>query len=53
MAINLTPIGEILSGVVAFIPNLVDLVVNLIPLTIAMAIATFITGIFVAVLAKF
>jgi hypothetical protein len=53
MAINLTPISEILGGVVGFIPDLVDLVVNLIPLTIALAISTFIVGIFAAVLAKF
>lgn len=52
MAINLTPVGDILTGVVAFIPNLVDLVVNLIPLSIAIAISGFIVGIFAAILTK-
>jgi hypothetical protein len=53
MAINLTPIAEILDGVVSFVPNLVDLVVNLIPLSIAIAISAFIGGIFAAILSKF
>jgi hypothetical protein len=53
MAINLTPISEILTGVVGFIPDLVDLVVNLIPLSIAIAIAGFIVAIFAKVIDKF
>lgn len=52
MAVNLTPISEILAGVVSFLPNLIDLVVGLIPVTIAIGVATFITGLFVAILAK-
>jgi len=52
VAINLTPISEIITGVVGFLPDLVDLVVNLIPVSIALAIAAFIIGIFAAILDK-
>lgn len=46
MAVNLTPISEILQGVVAFLPDLVDFVVNLLPVSIAVMICAFIGAIF-------
>lgn len=53
MAVNLTPVGDVLSAVTSFIPNLIDFVVNLLPLSITMMIITFIGGIFAAVISKF
>ena len=50
MAINLTPISEILQGVVSFLPDLVDFVVNLLPVSIAIMIVGFVGAIFAKII---
>jgi hypothetical protein len=50
MGINLTPISEILTGVVTILPALVDFVVNLLPVSIAIMICGFIGAIFAKII---
>lgn len=50
MAINFTPIQEVLTAVVSIVPNLIDLITGILPAIIAIAIVTFIAGFFGKVL---
>ena len=43
-AINWTPISEIITGLVEFLPSLLELVMGMLPIIIVIAIVTFIVG---------
>ncbi len=46
MAINLTPITEVLQGIVGVMPSLVDFVVGILPVIIVVILISFIAGFF-------
>lgn len=46
MAVNFTPITEVLEGVVGLMPNLVDFVVGVLPIIVVMIVISFIACFF-------
>lgn len=46
VAINLTPISEVLTGIVGIMPALVDFVVGILPVIIVVILISFIAGFF-------
>lgn len=46
MAINLTPISEVLQGIVNVMPDLVDFVVGVLPVIIVVILISFIAAFF-------
>ncbi len=46
MAINLTPISDVLQGIVAVMPDLVDFVVGVLPVIIVVILISFIAAFF-------
>ena len=43
-AINWTPISEIIDGLVSFLPDLLDLVMGMLPIIIVISVVTFVVG---------
>ena len=46
MSINLTPISEILQGIVGIMPSMVDFVVGVLPVIIVVILVSFIAAFF-------
>jgi hypothetical protein len=46
MAINLTPVSEVLTGIVAIMPDLVNFVVGVLPVIIVVILIGFIASFF-------
>ncbi|MFA7087676.1 MAG: hypothetical protein WC145_13485 [Aliarcobacter sp.] len=46
MAINLTPVSEVLSGIVGVMPSLVDFVVSILPVIVVVILVSFIAAFF-------
>lgn len=46
MAINLTPVSEVLTGIVGVMPALVDFVVGVLPVIIVVILISFIASFF-------
>lgn len=44
--VNLTPVGEVLGGIVAIMPNLVEFVIAILPVLIVIILITFIASFF-------
>jgi len=44
--VNLTPVGEILGGIVDIMPNLVEFVIAILPVLIVIILITFIASFF-------
>jgi len=46
MAVNLTPVSEVLTGIVGIMPNLVDFVVSILPVIVVVILISFIAAFF-------
>lgn len=50
MAVNFTGISEVITATVSILPDIIDLVVGIVPVMVTLAVVSLITGIFGAII---